>query len=178
MQPTTTSTAKVSLDPRIAVYPGSFDPITRGHLEIVERAAAIFDEVIIAVGHHPTKPGFFDVTRRCELIEASVSHLQRIRAASFDGLVVEFCRSQGAGVIVRGLRAIGDFEPEFRMALANRDLAPQVETIFLIPRPEHMYVSSSLVREIASHGGDFKRYVPGPVAAAMHRRLATPTQER
>ncbi len=172
MPPAKTPPAEVPRDPRIAVYPGSFDPITRGHLEIVERAAAIFDEVIIAIGRHPTKPGFFAVERRCELIEASVSHLSKVRAAFFDGLVVEFCQRQGARVIVRGLRAIGDFEPEFRMALANRDLAPQVETIFLIPRPEHMYVSSSLVREIAFHGGDFERYVPSPVATAMHRQLA------
>jgi pantetheine-phosphate adenylyltransferase len=172
VQPAKSPAASSRSGPLVAVYPGSFDPITRGHLEIAERAAQLFDEVIIAVGRHPTKPGYFPAERRCELIEASIRHLPGVRAAAFDGLVVEFCRAQGATAIVRGLRAIGDFEPEFRMALANRDLAPEVETVFLIPQPEHMYVSSSLVREIASHGGDFDRYVPPAVAAAIHARIA------
>ncbi|MCA9637178.1 MAG: pantetheine-phosphate adenylyltransferase [Myxococcales bacterium] len=171
MQPAKTPRAE-SREPLIAVYPGSFDPITRGHLEIVERATHLFDEVIVAVGRHPTKRGFFSVEERCALIDAAVSHLPRVRTAFFGGLVVEFCRAQGARAIVRGLRAIGDFEPEFQMGLANRDLAPESETIFLIPRPEQMYVSSSLIREIASHGGDYERYVPPQVAEAMRARMA------
>ncbi|MBK8261513.1 MAG: pantetheine-phosphate adenylyltransferase [Nannocystis sp.] len=156
--------------PLRAVYPGSFDPITCGHVEIVERAAQIFDEVIVAVGRHPTKPGYFNVDERCALITTCIAHIPGARTAFFGGLVVEFCRAQGATVIVRGLRAIGDFEPEFQMGLANRDLAPEIETVFLIPRPEQMYVSSSLIREIASHGGDYQRYVPQPVADAMAAR--------
>lgn len=158
--------------PRIAVYPGSFDPITLGHVEIVERAARVFDAVIVAVGRHPTKPGYFPVDERIALIAASVAHVAAARAAHFTGLVVDFCRREGAAAIVRGLRATSDFESEFQMGLANRDLAPDVETVFLIPRPEQMYVSSSLIREIAAHGGDFARYVPAPVAAAMRARNA------
>jgi pantetheine-phosphate adenylyltransferase len=157
-----------------AVYPGSFDPITTGHIDIVERAAALFEQVIIAVGRHPTKPGFFPVNERCELINRSVAHLGNAEAASFDGLVVDFCRARGARVIVRGLRAVGDFEGEHQMALANRDLAPGIETVFLIPSPGEQYVSSSLVREIAGHGGGFERYVPEPVAAALRARIGKP----
>lgn len=157
--------------PLTAVYPGSFDPITSGHVEIVERALQLFDRVIVAVGKHPSKPGFFPVEQRCALIAASIAHLPRAETDHFEGLMINFCRRRGARAIVRGLRAHGDFEPEFQMALANRDLAPDIETVFLIPRPEQQFVSSSLVREIAHHGGDFERYVPAPVAAAMHRRL-------
>ena len=152
------------------MYPGSFDPITRGHVEIVERALKIFARVIVAVGRHPSKPGFFPVEQRCELITASIAHLPQARAEHFDGLVIDFCRTRQAAVILRGLRAHGDFEPEFQMALANRDLAPEIETVFMIPQPAQQFVSSSLIREIAHHGGDFERYVPPAVAAAMHRR--------
>jgi pantetheine-phosphate adenylyltransferase len=157
--------------PLTAVYPGSFDPITGGHVEIVERACRLFERVIVAVGKHPTKPGFFSVDERVALISASLAHLPRARADRFEGLMVNFCRAQGAGVIVRGLRAHGDFEPEFQMALANHDLAPDIETVFLIPQPDQQFVSSSLIREIAVHGGNFERYVPAPVAEAVHRKL-------
>lgn len=154
----------------MAVYPGSFDPITVGHLDIVERAAGLFDEVIVAVGRHASKRGYFPVEERRALIEESVAHLPGVRAAAFHGLVVEFCRKVGARSIVRGLRAVGDFESEFQMGLMNRDLAPEIETVFLIPRPELQFVSSSLVREIAGHGGDVSRYVSAPVAAAIAAR--------
>ena len=160
--------------PLTAVYPGSFDPITSGHVEIVARALRLFDEVIVAVGRHPTKAGYFHIDERVALIAECIAHLPRARAAKFDGLMIDFCSQQGARAIVRGLRAHGDFEPEFQMALANRDLQPAVETVFLIPGPDHQFVSSSLVREIASHGGDFARYVPAPVAAAMRKRLRKP----
>jgi pantetheine-phosphate adenylyltransferase len=156
---------------RIAVYPGSFDPITLGHLDIIERASGLFDQVIVGLGQHPTKRGYFSVDERCALIEASTEHLKNVTVQRFTGLVVEFCRRQGATVIVRGLRAIGDFEGEFQMAMANRDLAPGVETVLLVPSPDRMFVSSSLVREIASHGGDFARYVTAPVAAAVKARI-------
>ncbi|MBZ5708549.1 pantetheine-phosphate adenylyltransferase [Nannocystis pusilla] len=157
--------------PLTAVYAGSFDPITSGHVEIVERALRLFDRVIVAVGRHPTKTGYFSVDERVALIAESIAHLPRARADRYDGLMIDFCSQQGARVIVRGLRAHGDFEPEFQIASANRDLRPEIETVFLIPGPEHQFVSSSLVREIAGHGGDFARYVPAPVAAAMRRRL-------
>jgi pantetheine-phosphate adenylyltransferase len=157
--------------PRVAVYPGSFDPITLGHVDIVERAARLFDRVIVAIGRHPTKRGFFDDAHRRELAEQSIAHVPNATVASFSGLVVDFCRTHGARVLVRGLRATGDFEPEFQMGLANRDLAPEIETVFLIPPASHMYVSSSLVREIANHGGEFGRYVSGAVAEAVRRRV-------
>lgn len=157
--------------PRIAVYPGSFDPITVGHLDILERAVKLFDRVIVAIGEHPTKRGYFSVEQRTELIRKSAEHLEGFEVAAFSGLVVNFCGARGAQIIVRGLRAVGDFEPEFKMGLANRDLDPEVETVFLIPRPDRMFVSSSLVREIARHGGDYRRYVSPAVAEAMAARL-------
>lgn len=154
-----------------AVYPGSFDPITGGHMEVITRALGLFDRVIVAVGKHPTKPGFFSVDERVALIRECVGHLPRVEADRFEGLVVEFCQARGARVLLRGLRAHGDFEPEFQLALANRDLAPGIETVFMIPAPERQIISSSLVREIATHGGDFSRYVPAPVVEAMRRKL-------
>lgn len=153
------------------MYPGSFDPMTVGHLDILERAVKIFDKVIVAVGQHPTKRGYFTVEERVQLIRRSAEHLgDGFEAVSFSGLVIDFCRARGAQLIVRGLRAVSDFEPEFQMGLANRDLHPEVETVFLIPRPDRMFVSSSLVREIASHGGDYQRYVSPAVAEAMKAR--------
>ncbi len=157
--------------PKVAVYPGSFDPITIGHLDILERAVRLFDNVIVASGQHPTKPGYFSVDERASLIERSASHLHGFEVGAFSGLVVNFCRQRGAKVIVRGLRAVSDFEPEFQMGLANRDLDPEIETVFLIPRPDRMFVSSSLVREIAGHGGNYQRYVSVAVAEAMAERL-------
>jgi pantetheine-phosphate adenylyltransferase len=154
----------------VAVYPGSFDPITLGHLEIVERAAGLFDEVVVAVGHHPTKPGFFAFEERVAMIEQSTTHIPNARAAHYSGLMIDFCREANARVIVRGLRAAGDFEPEFQMALANRELEPTVETVFLIGEPHKQFISSSLIREIASHGGPFQPFVPEPVATAMMAR--------
>lgn len=158
--------------PTIAVYPGSFDPITVGHLDILERAARLFDRVIVAIGQHPTKPGYFSIDERAELIRKSAEHVPNFEVAAFSGLVVDFCRAQGAKIIVRGLRAVSDFEPEFQMGLANRDLDPEVETVFLIPQPDRMFVSSSLVREIAGHGGHYQRYVSPAVAKAMAARMS------
>ena len=156
---------------RIAVYPGSFDPITLGHLDIIERAAGLFDGVIVALGQHPTKLGYFSEDERCRLIEESIAHLDNVSVDKFAGLAVEFCKQRGASAIIRGLRAIGDFEGEFQMAMANRDLAPGVETVLLVPSPDRMFVSSSLVREIASHRGNFQRYVTEPVARALAARM-------
>jgi pantetheine-phosphate adenylyltransferase len=145
--------------------------MTNGHLDICTRASTLFDEVIMAVGTHPRKRGYLTAQERVELIGQSVEHLPNVRAASFGGLVVNFCRTQGASVIIRGLRATSDFEPEFRMALANRDLNASIETVFMVPSVENLFVSSSLVREIASHRGSFVPYVPPPVAAAISRRI-------
>jgi pantetheine-phosphate adenylyltransferase len=155
----------------VAVYPGSFDPITNGHLEIIERASRLFDRVVVAIGQHATKRGTFSVDERKALIRTCASALPNIEVAHFEGLVVDFCRTAGARVIVRGLRAVGDFEAEFRMGLANRDMAPEIETVFLIPRPEVQFISSSLVKEIAGHGGDYRRLVPQAVADALRDRV-------
>lgn len=160
---------------RTAVYPGSFDPITNGHVEIVERALRVFDRVVVAVGRHATKAGFFPLEERLALIVASLERLgPRVRVDHFEGLVVRYAEAQGARAIVRGLRGHADLEPEFQMAQANGDMVPGIETVFLLPRPAQQYVSSSLIREIAHHGGEFERYVPAPVAAAMHARRARP----
>jgi pantetheine-phosphate adenylyltransferase len=156
----------------VAVYPGSFDPFTLGHLDILERAAGLFDRVVVAVGQHPTKQGYFPPDVRLHLTRQTTAHVPNVSVEGFSGLVVDFCREQGATVIIRGLRATGDFESEFQMALANRELAPRIETVFLVPRPDRMFVSSSLVREIASHGGNFERYVSKEVAAAVRERVA------
>ena len=155
----------------IAVYPGSFDPITNGHLDILERAARLFDRVVVAIGQHPSKPGYFPVEQRCQLVTDSVVHLGNVEVAAFSGLVVNFCRERGARVIVRGLRAVGDFEQEFQMGLANRDLASSIETVFLIPSAQNMFISSSLIREIAGHRGRFESYVPAAVAEALRKRI-------
>lgn len=157
---------------RVAVYPGSFDPITLGHVDILERASKLFERVIVGIGSHPTKRGWFSVEDRVRLVAASAAGLPGVEVEAFDGLVVDFCKRRGATVIVRGLRATGDFEPEFQMGLANRDLAPEIETVFLIPRADRMYLSSSLVREIAGHGGNYRQYVTEAVAEAVGGRLA------
>ena len=170
-------TERSSVGPRIAVYPGSFDPITLGHLDILERASKLFDRVIVGIGRHPTKRGYFGPQERRELIAQSTTHLPNVAVEVFSSLVINFCEDVGAAFIVRGLRAHGDFEPEFQMALANRDLAPDIETVFILPQPVRMIVSSSLVREIASHGGDFQRYVSPAVARAIEARVQRDAQD-
>jgi pantetheine-phosphate adenylyltransferase len=150
--------------------------MTLGHVDILERAAKLFDRVIVGVGKHPTKRGWFTPEQRRELIAQSSSHLPTVDVAVFSNLVIDFCKEVGAGFIVRGLRAHGDFESEFQMALANRDLAPDIETVFIIPRPNRMIVSSSLVREVAMHGGDYARYVAPAVAKAIDARVQADAQ--
>lgn len=158
------------------MYPGSFDPMTLGHMDILERAAKLFDRVIVGIGKHPTKRGWFTPAQRRDLIAQSIQHLPTVDVAVFSHLVIDFCKEIGAEFIVRGLRAHGDFESEFQMALANRDLEPEVETVFIVPRANRMIVSSSLVREVATHGGDFPRYVTEPVAQAIRAKMAADGQ--
>jgi pantetheine-phosphate adenylyltransferase len=153
---------------RIAVYAGSFDPPTQGHVDVIERGAALFDELVVAVGHNPAKKYWFDVSERVELVRASVT-ATNVRVAPFEGLLVDFARVNRGTVLLRGLRALSDFELEFRNGLANRDLSG-LETLFLLTDPRHVFVASSLVKEIAQNGGDVARYVPGPVLAAIARR--------
>lgn len=159
---------------RRAIYPGSFDPITNGHLDVIERAARLFDEVIVAVAVNSKKSGLFTTAERIALIEDVTSGNDRIRVTNFDGLLVDFASQQGASALVRGLRAISDFEYEFQMALMNRKLRPEIETIFLMPREEFTYVSSSIAKEIARLGGDISSLVPDTVGEALNSKFVSP----
>ncbi len=160
----------------VAVYPGSFDPITNGHLDIVERAANVFDTVVVAVLANPRKAPLLSVDERMEIIrQALVEHAvdaDRIEVASFDGLTVDFARARDASAIVRGLRAISDFEAELQLAHNNRVLAPRIDTVFFMTSAANSYVSSSLVKEIASFGGDVSTMVPPAARAALERAFA------
>ena len=160
----------------LAVYPGSFDPITNGHLDIIERAANVFERVIVAVLANPRKAPLLDVETRVAVIRAALDEIDvpahRIDVESFDGLTVDLCRARGAGAIVRGLRAISDFETEMQLAHNNRVLAPEVDTVFFMTSVANGYVSSSLVREIASFGGDVSTMLPAAAIAAMGRATA------
>lgn len=157
---------------RIAVYPGSFDPITLGHLDIIGRASRLFDRLIVAVAGNSEKTATFPAAERVRLIEQSLGDRAGIEVTSFSGLLVDFAKTSGAAAIVRGLRAVTDFEYEFQMALMNRSLCPAVETVFLTAREEFTYISSRLIKEVSGLGGDISRMVPPPVADALRRRLA------
>jgi pantetheine-phosphate adenylyltransferase len=152
----------------IAVYPGTFDPITNGHLDILQRALKVFDKVIVTIAPNIRKNPLFTTDERMQFIrDALPQYGDRLEFAVFEGLLVEFCRSRGASVICRGLRALADFEYEFQFAHMNRRLAPEVDTVFFMTDERNHYVSSSLVKEVASLGGDVKGLVPAPVAAAL-----------
>jgi len=155
-----------------AVFPGTFDPIHLGHIDIVERASRLFDEVIIAVYDRPLKSLLFPPEQRIALVKRSFENNPKITVSGYGGLTVEFCRSVGARVIVRGLRVFSDFEYEFRMALANHRLAPEIELVALITAEEHTFLSSTTVREIASLGGDVSSMVPTHVEAALKKRFS------
>lgn len=157
--------AMTSRDYRHAIYAGSFDPITLGHTAIIERAVRVYSRVTVAIGVNPNKRGLFALDERKKLIEASVP--KGVEVVSFEGLVIDFARKMNAGVLLRGLRLLTDFEHEFQLALGNRDLAPEIETVFMMTAAEYVYVSSSLVKEIAMNGGDSSRYVPPAVSQAL-----------
>jgi pantetheine-phosphate adenylyltransferase len=160
----------------IAVYPGTFDPITNGHLDILERALRVFHHVIVTIAPNERKKPLFSVDERIEFIRGAMpGEAGRIEFEAFDGLLVEFCRSRGATVIVRGLRALADFEYEFQFAHMNRRLAPAVDTVFFMTDERNHYVSSSLVKEVASLGGDVTGLVPAPVVAALAAKYRKPT---
>jgi pantetheine-phosphate adenylyltransferase len=156
---------------RIAVYAGSFDPATLGHLDLIERASVLFENVIVAIGVHPTKNPLFTPAERIDLLKKITAHLPNVSVDSFGGLLIQYCTAKGAGVIVRGLRVTTDFEYELQIAHANADLAPNVDTVFLPTRTRHGFVSASLVREIASHGGDVSRYAPPVVCEALTQKF-------
>ena len=155
-----------------AICAGTFDPLTMGHLDVIERASRIFPRLVIAVATNPGKNPLFTLEERIELVSHSIAHLDGIEVDSFDGLLVDFAESKDVRVIVRGLRAFSDFEYEFQMALTNRKLKPRLETIFLMPKQDYSYVSSSNVRTVASLGGDIAQFVPPPVQRALEARFA------
>ncbi len=159
---------------KIAIYPGSFDPITRGHQDIVERALRFADRLVIAVAERAThaKKGLFSIPERLEMIEEVYADRPRVEIAAFDGLLVDFARSRDARLLVRGLRAVSDFEYEFQMALMNRHLWPDVETVFLAPDVQYSFLSSSLVREIASLDGDIGEFVAPSVRDRLRRKFS------
>ncbi|MSU41705.1 MAG: pantetheine-phosphate adenylyltransferase [Pedosphaera sp.] len=156
---------------RTAIYPGSFDPLTNGHLDVIERAAKLFDRVIVAVAHNEEKKALFTVAQRLALMQHSLRGMKTVRATAFEGLLVDFACKQKACAIIRGLRAVSDFEFEFQMALMNRRLEGRIETIFMMPRDTYTFVSSRLVKEIAKLGGDVRAFVPAHVNVALAKQL-------
>jgi pantetheine-phosphate adenylyltransferase len=165
------TTTSAPLHERLAVYAGSFDPPTQGHLDLIERASALFSHVLVGIGKHPSRHALFTSDERLSLVQAVSRHLPNVRVESFDGLLIDYCRSRGARVIVRGLRAATDFEYELQIAHANADLCPDIDTIFLPTRTNYGFISASLVREIASHGGDVSRYAPAVVCDALKAKF-------
>jgi len=177
------------MDERIAVYAGSFDPITNGHLDIIQRAENLYDIIYVAVGRHRSKAGWLSVEARIEAINAALDVTvyggidhgapqedsgRWVKAVSYEGLTIEFCKKVGACAMIRGLRTVTDFDQEFAMGVANMGLAPEVETVFMLPKPENHFVSSSMVREIWSHGASVAEYVPDVVTKVIEREKRAP----
>ena len=156
---------------RIAVYPGTFDPVTYGHIDIIKRAAKIYDKVIVAVAHNEDKNPLFSVEERVSMIEDSVRPLKNVTVDDFNGLVVDYVRNKGSRVMIRGLRMISDFESEFQMALTNRKLSGDVETIFMMPNESYSYISSKLMKEAAKLGADVKNFIPKKVQILLNKKL-------
>ena len=156
---------------RRAIYPGSFDPITNGHLDVIARARKLFDEVVVAVAHNLEKEPLFTLDQRLQLLGEVIGNESGVRIGQFEGLLVDFASAEQASAVIRGLRAVSDFEFEFQMALMNRKLRGNVETIFLMPKEEYTYLSSRLVKEIARLGGDVSAFVPAAVAKALANKM-------
>ena len=157
---------------RTAIYPGSFDPLTKGHEDLIRRSLSLADRVVVAVAVNSSKQPLFPVAERLALLRAAVGDDPRVAFESFDGLLAEFAKKVGASIVVRGLRAVSDFEYEYQLALMNRQLHPSLETVFLVPAVDLTYLSSSLVREVARYGGDVSALVHPAVAAALARRYS------
>jgi pantetheine-phosphate adenylyltransferase len=159
---------------RTAIYPGSFDPLTNGHLDVIQRATRLFDKVIVAVANNDRKRALFSLQERLHLVNEAVKHISSVEADSFDGLLVDFVEQRKGQAIIRGLRAVSDFEFEFQMALMNRKLNERIETIFMMPKDSYTFLSSSIVKEIARLGGDVSSFVPAHVQAALKTKFANP----
>jgi pantetheine-phosphate adenylyltransferase len=154
---------------KIAIYPGSFDPITNGHLDLIKRASKLFDEVIIAITQNANKSSFLSIDQRVDAVNKSITSLNNTRVLSFDSLLVDFAREHNAQIIIRGLRAVSDFEYEFQLSGMNKRLNPGIETLFMTPSEEFANISSSLVREIYTLGGDISAFVPDSVKIILHK---------
>lgn len=153
-----------------AICPGTFDPITNGHIDIIERASFIFDEIVVSVVKHPSKDTLFSYSQRLAMVNEAVKKIDRVKVKGFEGLVVEFASKVGAKVIIRGVRMISDFEYEFQMALTNRSLCSKIETIFFMPHPQYSYISSRLIKEAAGFGADLKQFLPEVVLNALKKK--------
>ncbi|KKY84338.1 pantetheine-phosphate adenylyltransferase [Leclercia pneumoniae] len=154
-----------------AIYPGTFDPITNGHIDIVTRAASMFDQVILAIAASPSKKPLFDLDERVALAESATAHLPNVEVVGFSDLMANFARTQQANILIRGLRAVADFEYEMQLAHMNRHLMPELESVFLMPSKEWSFISSSLVKEVARHAGDVTHFLPENVHQALLARL-------
>ena len=156
---------------RVAIYPGTFDPITNGHLDLIKRAAMLFDRIIVAVANNPHKHPLFSLEERMRLVKETVQDFENVDVETFDGLLVEYAEKRGATAAIRGLRAVSDFEYEFQMALMNRKLMPKLETVFLMPSEEYTYINSTIVKEVARLGGKVEEFLPQRVAEALKAKI-------
>lgn len=156
---------------KIGVYPGTFDPITHGHTDIIARSLRIFEQVIVAVAPNPSKHPLFTLEERLEMVRLATKGIEHVEVTVFEGLLVDFVRRTGAHAVIRGLRAISDFEHEFQMALVNRKLAETIETVFLMPSEEYSYLSSTIIKDVAGHGGSLKEFLHPDVAMRLQRRM-------
>lgn len=154
-----------------AIYPGTFDPVTNGHLDLIERAAKMFQQVIVGVANSPSKKPLFNLDERVTLAKQVTAHLDNVTVVGFSGLLVDFAKEQQATILIRGLRAVSDFEYEFQLANMNRRLAPELESVFLTPAEENSFISSTLVKEVSLHNGDVSQFVPNIVSQAINKKL-------
>ena len=159
------------MEKKIAVYPGTFDPVTNGHIDIVKRACRVFDEVVVGIVKKPHKTPVFSIDKRRQMLQEVLKDTKDVSVKDFDGLLVEFVLEVGAKIIIKGLRAVSDFEYELQMALMNRNLQPEIETVFMMPQEEYIYLSSSIVKEIASLGGNLKGLIPSFVERELKSRF-------
>jgi len=162
---------------RTVIYPGSFDPLTNGHLDVIQRAAKLFDQVIVAIAKNESKRPFFTLDERLDLVAQAIKGLSNVSADAFEGLLINYVEKCAGQAVIRGLRAVSDFEFEFQLALMNRKLNERIETIFMMPKDTYTFLSSRIVKEIARLGGDVSAFVPPPVCAALARKLAKRTAQ-